>query len=333
MLWIDVVNEPQVRLWRRFLRRHRIDALVTVRRKGSLVKLAERFLPKYVVVGRWARSRGDKLKAFAERVRDLALLLDDYDVTLATSKGSPEQARVAFGLGIPLIALNDNDLSPHIVTKLTFPLSKLAVVPECFSGPTYGPTLRFEGVFEVAHVLDYLENPTQVEYKRLGLEKRGYIVVRPPPVGSHYLSRADHFDDAVRRLLKSKGLEEVRFPREGGIILPGGRFDDVVDGLDLMATSAGVISGGGTMIREAALLGVPAISLFPRPDPCVTGVLMREGLIAKVNSDTIIDSYERMREEMLSGELAERARKFLRGVEDPADVIARAIDEVLQEGS
>lgn len=330
MLWIDVANEPQVRLWRRFLRKNRFDALVTVRLKGSLVKLAEKFLPEHVVVGRWAESKEGKLRAFAERVRDLTLLLDEYDVKVAASKGSAEQARVAFGLGIPFIALNDNDLSPHTITRLTFPLSRVAIVPECFSGPTYGATVRFEGVFEVAHVLDYLENPTKDEYRRLGLEERGYIIVRPPPIGSHYLSRAEHFDDAVSRLLKSTGLEEVRFPREGGIILPDGRFNGVVDGLDLMATSAGVISGGGTMIREAALLGVPALSLFPRSDPCVTKVLMEEGLIAKADPSTIIASYKRLLEEMFSGKLAEKAGIFLSKVGDPIDTISRVIYEIIE---
>ncbi len=329
MLWIDVVNEPHVRLWRRFLRKYPQEVLVTVRRKGPLVELTRRLLNRdFLVVGRWGRTREEKVRAFAERVRELTELVDGLEVSAATSKGSTEQARVAFGLGIPFVALNDNDLPPHVVTRLTFPLSTVAVVPECFRGPTYGPTLRFRGVFEVSHVLDYLEEPTREEHRRLGLEERGYLIVRPPPVGSHYLEIAEHFEDAVSRLLRSTGLEEVRMPRGGGIILPdGSRFDGVVDGLDLISTSAGVLSGGGTMIREAALLGIPAISLFPREDPCVTEVLMREGLIVKAREDTVVSSYEKLLEDMSSGELERRAMRFLESVGDPLDVVARALEE------
>ncbi|MDK2372654.1 MAG: DUF354 domain-containing protein [Candidatus Korarchaeota archaeon] len=329
MLWIDVVNEPHVRLWRRFLRRYPQETLVTVRRKGPLVELARRLLGQdFLVVGRWGRTKEEKLRAFAERVRELAELVDELDVSAATSKGSAEQARVAFGLGIPFVALNDNDLPPHVITRLTFPLSTVAVVPECFRGPTYGPTLRFKGVFEVSHVLDYLEEPTREEHRRLGLREGGYVIVRPPPVGSHYLEVAEHFEDAVSRLLRSTGLDEVRMPREGGIVLPdGSRYEGVVDGLDLISTSAGVLSGGGTMIREAALLGIPAISLFPREEPCVTEVLMREGLIVKAKEDTVIRAYERLLEDVSSGELGRRAERFLKSVGDPLDTVAKALEE------
>ncbi len=330
MIWIDVVNEPHVRLWRRFLLRHRPDALVTVRRKGVLVELASRLLPtSFKVVGRWGKNERDKLIAFAERVRDLARLIDAGDIRVATSKGSPEQARVAFGLRIPLVALNDNDLSPHTITRLTFPLSDVAVVPECFSGPTYGPIIRFPGVFEVAHVLDYMEEPTRREHARLGLREGSYLIVRPPPVGSYYLGVAGRFDDAVRELVRSTGLEEVRFPRSGGIILPdGSMFEGVVDALDLISTSAGVLSGGGTMVREAALLGIPAISLFPREDPCVTGVLIERGLLAKADDSTVVEAYQRLANLASSGRLAEMARDFVSSVGDPTDYILRALEEV-----
>ncbi len=329
MLWIDVVNEPHVRLWRRFLRRYPQEVLVTVRRKGPLVELARRLLGQdFLVVGRWGRTKEEKLRAFAERVRELAELVDELGVSAATSKGSADQARVAFGLGIPFVALNDNDLPPHVITRLTFPLSTVAVVPECFRGPTYGPTLRFKGVFEVSHVLDYLEEPTKEEHRRLGLREGGYVIVRPPPVRSHYLEVAEHFEDAVRRLIRSTGLDEVRMPREGGIILPdGSRYEGVVDGLDLISTSAGVLSGGGTMIREAALLGIPAISLFPREEPCVTEVLMREGLIVKAREDTVIRAYDRLLEDMSSGELESRAMRFLKSLGDPLNTVTRALEE------
>ena len=44
----------------------------------------------------------------------------------------------------------------------------------------------------------------------------------------------------------------------GSLIIP----TDVVDGLNLMWNSDLVISGGGTMNREAAALGVPVYSIF-----------------------------------------------------------------------
>jgi hypothetical protein len=46
--------------------------------------------------------------------------------------------------------------------------------------------------------------------------------------------------------------------RNGKIIIP----ERVVDGLNLIWTSDLVVSGGGTMNREAAALGIPVYSIF-----------------------------------------------------------------------
>ncbi len=325
-IWIDIVNEPHIRLWKRFLSRYPQEALITVRRKGLLVDLVRKIMPesKPIIVGRWESNESEKIRAFAGRVRELTVLLDEYDIDLATSKGSAEQARVAFGLSIPFVALNDNDLPPHIITKLTFPLSRVVVVPECFSGPIYGPVIRFPGVFEISHILDYLENPTKKEYRKLGLEEGEYIIVRPPPIASHYLKEANSFDPLISKLLKETGLKEVRFLREGGIRLPSGEIiRGVVDGLDLMSTSAGVISGGGTMVREAAILGIPSISLFPRDDPCVSRVLMDAGLLAKPRASELVDEFIALSK--ARDELRDLAYKFLEEHGDPVDAVAEAI--------
>ncbi len=329
MIWIDIVNEPHVRLWKRFLTKYPQEALITIRRKGILIELMSKIMPEFkpIIVGRWGSNDADKLRAFADRVIELANLLDGYDVNVAVSKGSADQARVAFGLSIPFVALNDNDIPPHIITKLTFPLSKVAVIPECFSGPIYGPVVRFPGVFEISHVLDYLENPSREEYRRLGLEEREYLVIRPPPVGSHYLKEAGSFDLLISRLLRETGLREVRFLRGGGIRLPDGEIvRTVVDGLDLMSTSAGVISGGGTMAREAALLGIPSISLFPKEDPCVSKVLMDVGLLVKPKAPDLVREFMSLSKKRESGTLRELAYKFLREKGDPVDAIAKAIN-------
>jgi hypothetical protein len=56
-------------------------------------------------------------------------------------------------------------------------------------------------------------------------------------------------------LLRSTWAELIK---SGKIIIP----DQVVDGLDLLWFSDLAISGGGTMNREAAALGVPVYSIF-----------------------------------------------------------------------
>jgi predicted glycosyltransferase len=329
LIWIDIVNEANVRFWRRFLKKFRGRVFLTTRRKGSLVELLRAMIPiEAEVIGKWGASDYEKLVSFAERVKELALLIADREVDLAVSKASVEQARVAFGLGIPYIAMNDNDIPPHIVTKLTFPLSTLSIVPECFSGPTYSETMRFRGLFEVSHVLDFTEDGEFVK-SDLGLDEGEYIVIRYPPVASHYLKEGGPFEIIVEKFLREKGIPAVKIMREGIIELPSGeRVSASIDGISLISRSAGVISGGGTMAREAALLGVPSISLFPGEDPCVSKILLSEGLMRKATGMKARDLpsvYDELRKEWESGRLRERAREFLRGCEDPAEVLVRVI--------
>lgn len=328
-LWVDVVNEAHARFWRRFLRKYDAPVLLTTRRKGSLVDLLKAMMPEreLVVCGEWGANDYEKLIKFAERVRELALLVED--VALAISKGSVEQARVAFGLSIPYVAMNDNDLHPHIVTKLTFPLASVSIIPECFRGPIYGEAIRFRGVFEVAHVLDYLESG-EFAPSELDLSEGEYLIVRDPPLGSHYLKEAGPFERALERIERELGLPIVRLRREGLIELPGGRVVRAsIDGLSLIEKSAGVISGGGTMAREAALLGVPSISIFPREEPCVSEELIEAGLLVKTELSSLIEAYADLKKLWERGVLKERAFNFMKSCEDPVDVAISIVRRLL----
>lgn len=320
-VWIDIVNEAHARFWRRFLSKYEGSILLTARRKGSLLELLRVMLPntEVIPVGEWGASDYEKLLRFAERIKGLTLILEGEDISSAISKGSVEQARVAFGSRIPYIAMNDNDLAPHVVTKLTFPLANISIVPECFSGPAYGDTIRFRGVFEVAHVLDYLERGEFVR-SDLGLDEGDYLILRDPPTASHYLREELPLEGVIRKLSELK-IPVVRIRRDGFLELPSGeRVRASLDGISIISKSAGVISGGGTMAREAALLGVPSISLFPREDPCATRVLMEARLIFKAEPKDLLEVYRELRRDWEAGSLKERALEFLKMCEDPVDV-------------
>ena len=313
MIWIDVVNQPHVRFWRRFLHFYKGDVLITVRKKGNLVEMAKLFLGDVLTVGRWGENSLDKLLAFAERVKELTGLVQGK-VNLALSKASPELARVAFGLGIKSIIANDNDLPPYTVSKLTFPLASLILIPECYRGPTFKvKERRFSGTFEVSHVLDYLERGPIKEF-----EMEEYIVARPPPKAFYLDMPTDWFIKLVRKISKELRLKVVYLPREGerpkDFIIP----DSVIDGIDLINKSALVLGAGGTMTREAALLGKPTISLFPLQGPCVTNVLLKEGLLIRRDPSLSVERVKNLMKEELEG----KARDFLRRSEDPAKVLA-----------
>jgi hypothetical protein len=136
--------------------------------------------------------------------------------------------------------------------------------------------LSYPGIKEDVYVPRFTPDPSVL--KKLGLDPGDIIVtIRPPATEAHYhnpeaevllesvfemlagipesrivlLPRNDKQEEAIRRMrpdLFARG--KVRVPSE------------VVDGLNLIWHSDLVISGGGTMNREAAALGVPVYSVF-----------------------------------------------------------------------
>ena len=68
--------------------------------------------------------------------------------------------------------------------------------------------------------------------------------------------------------------------RERKIIIP----DQVLNGLDLIWYSDFVVSGGGTMNREAAALGVPVFSIFRGKIGAVDQYLSQKGQLTLIQS-------------------------------------------------
>jgi uncharacterized protein len=66
--------------------------------------------------------------------------------------------------------------------------------------------------------------------------------------------------------------------------------DQAVDALSLMAHSDAVLSGGGTMTREAAILGTPAYSLFAGKPGAIDAALELDGKL------TILRNIEEVRD-------------------------------------
>ena len=60
---------------------------------------------------------------------------------------------------------------------------------------------------------------------------------------------------------------------------------DPLDGPSLLAAADLSISGGGTMNREAALLGTPAYSIFTGPTGALDEELIRTGRLVAIRED------------------------------------------------
>ncbi len=274
-IWLDVITPKQARLMTAIASFLNSDYLITVKGLKESVSLLERLGGNYKVVGRYAiGGLKDKLLSYAERVELLLDTVVDFDPDVLISFSSPEAVRVAFGLSIRAITMNDTPHSYH-VARLTFPLSWRVVYPEAIPrsemiglGASESSLISYAGVDEVAWVRDYVLStpPSSREFR---------VFIRPEESGASYLLGKGRsialelvetaLEMGAEVLIKPRyehqvgELTKVRAFREGRLTI----LRDTVDTLDLFSKISLVITGGGTMAREAALLGTPSISVFP----------------------------------------------------------------------
>jgi len=136
--------------------------------------------------------------------------------------------------------------------------------------------------------------------KTLGLSDAGLIVtLRPPATEAHYHNpeAEELFAETLRLLAETPSTRAVALPRNakqgielrkqwaeliarGSLIIP----ETPVDGLNLIWFSDLVVSGGGTMNREAAALGVPVYSVFRGKIGAVDKYLAETGRLTMLES-------------------------------------------------
>jgi predicted glycosyltransferase len=195
---------------------------------------------------------------------------------LAVSHGSRSQLVVSALLGIPSLVIADYE----------FAKAWAGITPTWVMVPKVIPTeaiktrpdrvLHYPGIKEDVYVPRLRVNP----HLRAGLGVGAddiMVTIRPPATEAHYHNpeAEELLREAVEHLSSHPGVRMVVVPRHAKqaqiirttwpalvessrIIFPG----RVVDGLNLIWHSDLVISGGGTMNREAAALGVPVYSIF-----------------------------------------------------------------------
>lgn len=323
MIWVDITNLPHVLLFRGFVKAHK--CLVTARRFHQLEALLEMNHIHAAMVGRHGGSGlAEKLLESSRRVTELSSLVTRA-AKVAVSKHSVELPRVAFGLGIPVLQIVDNEHAEH-QNRLFLSLCTKVIAPKVLEkgklleqGASPSRVVRFRGVCEVAHLASFVPGP-----RPPGLPE-GYILVRPVPRFAAYFRERDE-TQALIDGLKGEGHEVVVIPR-GDEDYRNARVVRCTDGLNLIYHAGALVGGGGTMNREAALLGTPTISFYPQEPLGVDRFLMGKGLLHHAEGTREIT--ELVRE--LAGEkerLRVRAKRLRTKLEDPIEVLEREISSL-----
>ena len=301
-IWIDLDNSPHVPFFApiiRELERRGYSVALTARDAYQVCELADFYGFAYKRVGRhYGKSKALKVLGTCLRALQLLSVAVDSKPALAVSHGSRSQMLIARILGVPSVGIGDYEFAK---SSLLF-APTWSLVPEVVSMSverhSRRPALTYHGIKEDVYVPTFRPDPSIQD--RLGLnENRVVVTVRPPASEAHYhrpesdrlfeatidyLERVDDIQIILvprnarqSRLIRSSWLELFR---SGKARIP----ENVENGLNLIWYSDLVISGGGTMNREAAALGVPVYSIFRGPIGAVDRYLASDGRLVLLES-------------------------------------------------
>jgi predicted glycosyltransferase len=279
-IWIDFDNSPHVPLFLPIieeLKKKGYEVFLTARNSYQVCELLRLHNISCPIVGRhYGKKWILKFLGTALRALQLLPLVMREKPGVAVSHGSRAQILVSSLLGITNVLMFDYEFTN--TTKFLHPDWTFVpeVIPDDRVHQKLDRVLRYPGLKEDVYASRLKPDPNV--RKLLGIREGELIVtVRPPATEAHYHNpEGEQFLAAtLQYLLDQPGGRVVMLPRNGNqesslrsswaraiqeqrIIIPG----QALDGLNLIWNSDLVISGGGTMNREAAALGVPVFSIF-----------------------------------------------------------------------
>jgi predicted glycosyltransferase len=302
-IWIDLANSPHPLLFApiaRGLAERGHDVALTARDCAQTVELAlERWDRVEVIGGPSPKRPAAKCGRLAHRVHDLRAWARAERPEIALSHNSYAQIVAARSLGIRTVTAMDYEHQP--ANHLAFRLADRILLPEALrsshvarQGARNGKVRWYRGLKEELYLGDFRPDPQSLA--RLGL-KRGppgaIVLARTPPSRALY-HRGDNplFVDAIVTAAGQPHVHCIVLPRHPeqheqlealgapNILVPRA----AVDALSVMHAADLVVGGGGTMTREAALLGVPTVSAFAGRRPAVDAWLEARGRLRRLHT-------------------------------------------------
>jgi predicted glycosyltransferase len=323
-IWYDACTGKHIRYGTAIgqrLRKSGHDFVFTTREHPDTLRLAETLGEKPIVVGRYnPATLFSRLEDSAERVIQFSKLFKHDPPDAAIAHQSVELCRTAFGLGIPILLTAD---TPHAlaVNRLTIPFAHTVVVSEALP-KTFAKNycaknvITFKGVDEVAWIKNF--KPRKVD------TLRPLIVLRQMETKAAYAQNEHDSCETLKRKLSALG--NVRLIQRYNI--QGQSFEDkeaFVDSATLVANADLVVTYGGTISREAALLGVPSIAISHMANTYVNKYLANKGFPLFITTEREVLGYAKK----YLGQISDVQSK-LAELENPVDVIERVLKSIKQ---
>jgi len=306
-VWIDLDNTPHVPLFIPIvaeLEKRGYEVVLTARNAFQVCELAAQKGLACRKIGRHSgKNKLRKVIGLFLRAAQLAPFIWRCKPDLALSHGSRAQIIICNLLNIPTLLMADYEFAAY--PPFMRPTWEMApeIIPDSALSCPAGRIKKYPGIKEDIYVPNFQPEAGFLDVFHLD-SKHIIAVVRPPATEAHY-----HNPDAepllahfMKRALAVAEVRIILVPRNkrqgdqlqtdfpswferGRTIIPA----SAVDGLNLIWHADLVISGGGTMNREAAALGVPVYSIFRGKIGAVDRQLEKEGRLRLLETIEDVD--------------------------------------------
>jgi len=332
-IWADLTNTAHVLVLRplvEILERDGHEVEITARPLSHTLELLDDWGHEYTTLGAYGGvSRAGKARAAAARVVEMLRFGRRRGFDAALAHGSTDLPMACRALRVPNSTMFDYEWAT-LQHNVNCRLANRVLVPDAIPAERlrrYGakpPKLvRYPGLKEEYYMADF--DPERSVLEQLGVNPGlPLAVVRTAPSYALYLggSETPLLPRVLEHVVKNEGAQAVvlaRTPEQREdirklglehVIVP----DRAVDGRSLVAFADVLVSAGGTMNREAAVLGTPVWSIFEGKLGAVDEMLAREGRLKFLNDPTEIRV-----ERKPPGKVEQRVRR------DPRDLLELAL--------
>jgi predicted glycosyltransferase len=342
-IWIDLDNSPHVPLFAPIIKHYRmrgVEVIVTARDHAQTIELLNlyEFQGTYSVIGRhYGKSKIDKIRGLLARAKQLVshIKKQDKEISVTVSHGSRSMVLAARWLKIPIVTMYDYEFTE---TRIFNIFSDRVLVPDRIPESTLNeiglPIYKrgkYPGIKEELYVSKFqgAQNFRETLFAKHNVsDDKVLAVLRPPATTANYHDAHGEvlFTAIIQLLISSNEIFTVVVPRtreqaaeireiiasRPDFTAPCTILDEAVDGLDLIYAADLVISGGGTMNREAALLGVPVYSIFAGRQGALDKQMESERLITFIRDNGDLSKIKLKRRKPSSANaLTARVEKFV----------------------
>ena len=331
-VWVDLTNTAHVLVLRplvELLERDGHEVVITARPLSHTLELLDRWGHPYTALGAYGGAgRAGKVRAAAGRLPQMIRFGRRRRFDAALAHGSTDLPAACRALRIPNTTMFDYEwaaaqhhwncrLASRVLVPDAIPPERLARY-----GARPPKLVRYPGLKEEYYLSGF--EPDETVLDEVGVEADDVLcVVRTAPSYALYLGGSENpLLPGVLGRLAAEGARTVVLARTDEqreavralalerVVVPG----HALDGRSLVALADLLVSAGGTMNREAAVLGTPVWSIFEGRLGAVDELLVRESRLRLLRSPD---------ELQLGKKRSEGWRDRVR--RDPADLAALAL--------